>query len=85
MFAALAQRVVVLPSTALPAAQQLPDEDAVTGLCNDSNESAAGLLAEFATAALNIAIRTAATVATIAKLLCLANETSGFGVISARR
>src|SRR2546429_2316644 len=42
MFAALAHRVVVLPSTAFVAAQQEPLDDAVTGLLRDSNCSAAG-------------------------------------------
>ena len=42
MFAALAHRVVVLPSTAFGAAQQEPLDDAVTGLLRDSNCSAAG-------------------------------------------
>jgi hypothetical protein len=43
--AALAQRVEVVPSTALFAGQQVPDEDAVTGLFPDSRTSAAGAAA----------------------------------------
>lgn len=41
MFDALAQRVVVLPSTAFAGGQQPPEDDAVTGLPRDSNVSTA--------------------------------------------
>jgi hypothetical protein len=49
---ALAQRVPLLPSTAFFGAQQLPEDDAVTGLLRDSSSSAIGPTAAFGVAVL---------------------------------
>src|SRR5690349_9989419 len=59
MFAALAHRVLVLPSTALPGGQHPPDDDAVTGFPWDSSESAATATGAVTTAPANAIASTA--------------------------
>src|SRR5579859_1112622 len=71
MFAALAQRVAVLPSLTFAAGQQPPDDDAVTGLFCDTSVSAAGAdpLAASATAPPSSAIEITAPPARAASAL----------------
>lgn len=59
MFAALAHRVVVLPSTALAGWQQPPDDEATTGFPCDSNVSAAEAGAAAKVAATSAAVTAA--------------------------
>ena len=69
MFAALAHRVVVLPSTAFAGWQQPPDEEATTGFPWDSSVSTAGRAAVAVAAPVMTASAATTPAASLARLV----------------